>query len=121
MGDDNVRAEIQKVYNDPNVISCPLLLRNLRKVYPGGKIAIKGISLAVEKGIIFGLLGPNGAGKSSLIHCLTGLYPPTSGDAYVAGYNIKEHVSEVYYNIGVCPQHDIHWGDLVSNPNTTIF
>lgn len=43
------------------------------------KVAVKGLTLAVEEGECFGLLGPNGAGKSSAIHMLVGLQEPTSG------------------------------------------
>jgi ABC-type multidrug transport system ATPase subunit len=38
---------------------------------------------------MFGLLGPNGAGKTTLISMLTGMYGPTSGNAWIAGYNLK--------------------------------
>ena len=61
---------------------------------------------------VFGLLGPNGAGKTTLISILTGLYPPTSGDAFLAGYNVHTDIDMIYQNIGVCPQHDILWEDL---------
>jgi ABC-type multidrug transport system ATPase subunit len=39
---------------------------------------------------MFGLLGPNGAGKTTLISILTGLYPPTLGNAWIAGYDIRD-------------------------------
>jgi ABC-type multidrug transport system ATPase subunit len=61
---------------------------------------------------VFGLLGPNGAGKTTLISILTGLYPPTSGDAFLAGFNVHTEIEKIYQNIGVCPQHDILWEDL---------
>ena len=46
---------------------------SLRKTYEGGKEALKGVSLDVPRGEIFGLLGPNGAGKSTMINILAGL------------------------------------------------
>jgi ABC-type multidrug transport system ATPase subunit len=53
-----------------------------------------------------------GAGKTTLISILTGLYPPSSGDAYLAGYHLATEMDQVHRNIGVCPQHDILWDDL---------
>jgi len=61
---------------------------------------------------VFGLLGPNGAGKTTLISILTGLYPPSAGEAYLAGFNVNTEMKDIYLNIGVCPQHDILWDDL---------
>lgn len=66
----------------------------MRKVYPGyggrtEKVATKNFSLRIKKGEMFGLLGPNGAGKTTLISMLTGLYPPTKGNAWVAGFDIR--------------------------------
>jgi len=57
---------------------------NLRKVF-GGHVAVRGLSLSVPRGEIFGFLGPNGAGKSTSIKMLLGLVHPTSGDAFVLG------------------------------------
>ena len=72
----------------------PLLVKDLRKVYPGfggrkPKVANKRISLRVNAGEIFGLLGPNGAGKTTLISMLTGMFKATSGNAWMAGYDIR--------------------------------
>ena len=45
--------------------------------------------MTVRSGELFGLLGPNGAGKTTLITQLTGFYQPTSGNAWVGGFDIK--------------------------------
>ncbi|MGH8985286.1 MAG: ABC transporter ATP-binding protein [Acidimicrobiia bacterium] len=60
----------------------------LTKTYPGGIEAVKGISLVVPPGEVFGLLGPNGAGKSTTVGMLTTTIAPTSGRARVAGFDV---------------------------------
>ncbi|HKD72527.1 MAG TPA: ABC transporter ATP-binding protein [Candidatus Acidoferrum sp.] len=54
----------------------------LRKVF-GSKVAVRGLSLQVRRGEIFGFLGPNGAGKSTSIKMLLGLVKPSSGHAKI--------------------------------------
>jgi ABC-2 type transport system ATP-binding protein len=61
--------------------------RRLTKRY-GEKLAVSALDLRVEPGEILGFLGANGAGKSTTVRILTGLIPPTSGRAIVAGYDI---------------------------------
>ena len=63
-------------------------VRKLRKVYPGGIAAVKGIDFDVAPGEVFGLLGPNGAGKSTTIGMLTTTITPTSGTAKLAGFDV---------------------------------
>lgn len=57
---------------------------DLRKVF-GPQVAVRGLSLTVGRGEIFGFLGPNGAGKSTAIKMLLGLVRPTGGQAFVLG------------------------------------
>ncbi len=76
----------------------------LRKVYAGGKEALKSISLDIPRGEIFGLLGPNGAGKSTTINILAGLVNKTSGSASIWGFDIDEHPRNAKNSIGIVPQ-----------------
>jgi len=59
-------------------------IENLTKRY-GGMTAVNTLSLAINKGTLFGFLGPNGAGKSTTIGCLTGLIDPTAGRINLLG------------------------------------
>jgi ABC-2 type transport system ATP-binding protein len=63
-------------------------VRELRKVYPAGVEAVKGIDFDVGTGEVFGLLGPNGAGKSTTVGMLTTTIEPTSGTAKLAGHDV---------------------------------
>ena len=56
-----------------------LVVRDLRKRYPKVE-ALKGVSIALPKGEIWGLLGPNGSGKSTLLKCVAGLLQPDGGE-----------------------------------------
>lgn len=75
--------------------------QGLRKDY-GGIEALKGVSLSVEPGQIYGLLGQNGAGKSTLVKILLGIVRKTDGDAYLLGE--PAGISEVRRKVGYLPE-----------------
>lgn len=62
--------------------------------------AVRGISLQVVPGELFGLLGPNGAGKTTTIRVLCTLLLPTSGKVEVLGLDVVDHPREVRRQIG---------------------
>ena len=80
-----------------------LITQDLRKSY-GDFEAVKGISLQVARGEVFGLLGPNGAGKTTTISMLTALLEPTGGEITIDGLSIKAHAQEVKAKLGLVPQ-----------------
>ena len=67
----------------------PLVVRDVRKGYPGGITAVDGVSFTVRRNQVLGLLGPNGAGKTTVLRMLMGLIHPTGGRISVFG----EHVT----------------------------
>jgi ABC-2 type transport system ATP-binding protein len=74
--------------------------RDLVKTYPKDVRALRGVSLAVPAGTVFGLLGPNGAGKSTTVKILTTLTAATSGTAVVAGHDVARRPDAVRRSIG---------------------
>jgi ABC-2 type transport system ATP-binding protein len=66
--------------------------------------ALRGISLAVDAGEIFGLLGPNGAGKTTAMRILATLLPPDQGQSKVAGYDLLREAGKVRASIGYIGQ-----------------
>jgi ABC-2 type transport system ATP-binding protein len=70
----------------------------------GTFVAVDKLSIRVAKGASFGLLGPNGAGKSTTMKMLATLFPPTSGHARVAGYDVVAQAQAVRRHIGYVPQ-----------------
>ncbi|HBR16308.1 MAG: MFS transporter [Deltaproteobacteria bacterium RIFCSPLOWO2_12_FULL_43_16] len=78
-------------------------VENLTKYY-GDYHALKGVTFSVKKGDILGFLGPNGAGKTTTMRILTCFFPPTSGKASVAGFDVFEEPLEVRKRIGYLPE-----------------
>jgi ABC-2 type transport system ATP-binding protein len=87
----------------------------------GALTAVKGLTLSVAAGEVFGLLGPNGAGKTTVIKMLTTLLPPTSGTARVVGHDILRQPGEVRRVIGYVPQVLSADGTLTGYENLLIF
>lgn len=87
----------------------PMLeIKNLTKIYGKGKkdekVAVDNISLTVKRGAFYGLLGPNGAGKSTIIHCITGIAQPTSGQILVDGVDVVIDYKNARRKVGLSPQ-----------------
>ncbi|HUA21347.1 MAG TPA: ABC transporter ATP-binding protein [Bryobacteraceae bacterium] len=77
--------------------------RNLSRRF-GEFTAVDNVSFEVPSGGICALLGPNGAGKSTLMKMLTGLLAPTSGEAFVAGYDVRKEPLAVKHAAGILPE-----------------
>ena len=77
-------------------------VKNLTKDYGSGR-GVFDVSLAVEKGEVFGFLGPNGAGKSTTIRHLMGFSKPDSGETLIFGKPMFERYNEILSRVGYIP------------------
>merc|ERR1719183_260611 len=104
-----------------------LSIRELRKEWPPSvpgeapKLAVKSLSLGVPGGQCFGLLGVNGAGKTTTLSILSGEVGATSGNAMVAGSNIKTQLRSVQSKMGYCPQFDAHFDCLTGREHLLLY
>uniref|UniRef100_A0AAQ5X1S9 P-type phospholipid transporter n=1 Tax=Amphiprion ocellaris TaxID=80972 RepID=A0AAQ5X1S9_AMPOC len=88
-------------------------VRNLVKIYKTGKkLAVDGLSVDFFESQITSFLGHNGAGKTTTMSILTGLFPPTSGTAFINGYNICTDMDRIRKYLGMCPQHNVLFNEL---------
>uniref|UniRef100_A0A3B4Y390 P-type phospholipid transporter n=1 Tax=Seriola lalandi dorsalis TaxID=1841481 RepID=A0A3B4Y390_SERLL len=93
---------------EPAHLEPGVYIENLVKVYRHGKkLAVDGLTLGFYEGQITSFLGHNGAGKTTTMSILTGLFPPTSGTAYILGRDIRTELSTIRQSLGVCPQHNV--------------
>lgn len=81
-----------------------LEIKQLKKCYSNGFIALKGIDLTIKQGDFFALLGSNGAGKSTAIGIISSLVNKTSGTVKVFGFDLDEEPEDVRRCIGLVPQ-----------------
>jgi len=87
----------------------------------GSVRALKGVSLEVEQGTIYGMLGPNGAGKTTLIRLLTAAIKPSSGSLSVLGLNPQKDKRALRSKIGYMPQAPALYDDLSPLENIDFF
>lgn len=79
-----------------------LKIENLTKSY-GGKVALKGISLHIRKGEIYGFIGHNGAGKSTTIKCCVGILKYDGGEIFIDGMSVGKQPLECKKAIAYIP------------------
>lgn len=78
--------------------------RNLVKIYNGRVKALDSVNINIETGKITCLLGPNGAGKTTFLRVIATQLLPTSGEAYVLGYDVIKEAKKIRRHIAVVPQ-----------------
>ena len=81
-----------------------LSIKDLRKTYENGNVALKGINFSVEPGDFYALLGPNGAGKTTAIGIISSLVNKTSGEVEIFGHSIDTELAAAKACIGLVPQ-----------------
>lgn len=84
-------------------MSAVVQINNLSKKF-GDFAAVDHLSLEIKKGECFGFIGPRGSGKSTLLRVLYGGTSITTGEAFVLGLNVKDHIIEIKSRIGIVPQ-----------------
>ncbi|KAK7198983.1 ATP-binding cassette subfamily A, member 1 [Novymonas esmeraldas] len=106
--DSDVEDERKEVYiqEERAVNDDVVRVVDLRKVYTNGKVAVRNLAFSILPDEVFGFLGTNGAGKTTAISMLCQEFIPSSGNAYVCGYDIVKNSVEALQCIGYCPQFD---------------
>uniref|UniRef100_A0A914W7X7 ABC transporter domain-containing protein n=1 Tax=Plectus sambesii TaxID=2011161 RepID=A0A914W7X7_9BILA len=97
---------------DPDNATLGVRVRNLRKVFGNGTVAVDSLNLKFYESQITSFLGHNGAGKTTTMSILTGLFRPTAGTAYIYGEDIRKDFSEIRQSLGMCPQHNVLFDQL---------
>jgi ABC-2 type transport system ATP-binding protein len=85
-------------------MTAALSIRDLKKTYKGGHVALKGVSFDVAPGDFFGLLGPNGAGKTTIIGIIASLVNRSSGSVSIFGHDPAQEPAAAKACLGLVPQ-----------------
>ncbi|GJQ15034.1 hypothetical protein GpartN1_g6825.t1 [Galdieria partita] len=93
------------------------ILSSNRRVH----VALNDLSFGIPIGSCVGMLGRNGAGKTTTVSIMSGLFPPTSGQAFLGGYSIWKDMQQINLLTGVCPQHSILWDDLTAEEHLRFY
>lgn len=94
-------------------------VNDVHKTFPGGIVALRGLSLTVQRGEIYGLLGPNGAGKSTLIRVIAGLHKPDRGTVKALDHAMPD--KDTLARIGYMTQASALYADLTVWQNVAFF
>lgn len=105
---------------EPSNLKAGIRINNLSKSF-GSKSAVNNLDLNIYEDQITVLLGHNGAGKTTTMSMLTGMFPPTSGTAYLNGKDIRTEINEARVSLGLCPQHNILFDELTVKEHIIFF
>ncbi len=104
--------------SDPNKDA--VVIQELSKTFETVQ-AVDKLSVEIHTGEIFGLLGPNGAGKTTTIRMLSALIGPTSGTAWVVGYQVGVQNQEIRQNVGILTETPGMYDQLSAERNLSFF
>ena len=96
---------LQKV----KAVACDDVWMSYKTFFGGSKLALRGVSLEIEEGEIFGVLGPNAAGKTTLISILSTLLIPDRGKVEVLGMDAFKEVKKIRERINISSGLNLPW------------
>lgn len=105
---------------EPTNLKVGVRISNLSKTF-GSKSAVSKLNLNIFEDQITVLLGHNGAGKTTTMSMLTGMFPPSSGTAYLNGKDIRTEIDEARSSLGLCPQHNVLFDELTVKEHIIFF
>eukprot|EP01065_Artemidia_motanka_P007601 TRINITY_DN137_c0_g1_i5.p1 TRINITY_DN137_c0_g1~~TRINITY_DN137_c0_g1_i5.p1 ORF type:complete len:1796 (+),score=706.92 TRINITY_DN137_c0_g1_i5:86-5389(+) len=119
-------ADMVEPITDPELLAKESVrIRGLRKTFKKADgerlVAVNNLSLSFYEGQIQVLLGHNGAGKTTAINMLTGMIPIDGGDAEVYGLSARDQMELIRTQIGLCPQHNVLWGNMTCEEHLRFF
>uniref|UniRef100_A0A8C1PX29 P-type phospholipid transporter n=1 Tax=Cyprinus carpio TaxID=7962 RepID=A0A8C1PX29_CYPCA len=98
---------------EPEGLIIGVSVQDLVKVYSkNSRPAVDCLNMNFYESQITSFLGHNGAGKTTTLSILTGLFPPTSGTAYIYGKDIRTEMDAIQQSLGMCPQYNILFNHL---------
>lgn len=117
MEDPDAVTEREFVNSEQLPTDCPVVVKDLRKVYNAAgsapaKVALAGMTLHMNADEVLCLLGPNGSGKTTLINVIVGVHAASGGSATVGGIDVSRDLEAVRSQLGVVAQFDVLFGDL---------
>ncbi|GAB1292623.1 ATP-binding cassette, sub-family A (ABC1), member 14 [Apodemus speciosus] len=122
--EEDVQNERETILNHSrHPLNSTVLIKELIKIYfkIPPTLAVRNISVTIQKEECFGLLGLNGAGKTTTFKILTGEEIATSGDVFIEGYSITRNILKVRSKIGYCPQFDALLDYMTSREILTMY
>ena len=111
--EEDVEQEQNRVKKKPDlkklVSDEPLVVYDLKRQFKKGRkkfMAVNGLSFGISPNECFGFLGSNGAGKTTTFKIMTGEIKPSSGKAFVNGFDVAKNMRKARRSLAFCPQFD---------------